>query len=212
MQPILKKAKEGIDMNLLAFRSLDRIYYSDPCPAGLGSYSNQGHAWCFKVPDGLQYRATNNLRKFLVAKNTPWINIINGRLKQGDCAMSMTNSTTAKEWMKKSNCDKYSNDPIQVTTCVNAARHYAQLFMNRDIKGYSQWFAGKRNNVVVALPRDWHRDNNKLTSILYFHFSKQMLKHFKIAPLPNKISSWLTSLLQRLPMREQLQELHMTTK
>jgi hypothetical protein len=48
MQSILEKAKEGIDMNLLAFRSPDRIYYSNSCPAGLGGYSNQGHAWQLK--------------------------------------------------------------------------------------------------------------------------------------------------------------------
>ena len=45
MQSILDKAKKGIDMNLLAFRSPDRIYYSDSCPAGLGGYSDQGFAW-----------------------------------------------------------------------------------------------------------------------------------------------------------------------
>ncbi len=44
MQGILDKAKQGIDMNLLAFRSPDRIYYSDSCPASLGGYSVQGHA------------------------------------------------------------------------------------------------------------------------------------------------------------------------
>jgi hypothetical protein len=38
MQSILKKAKEGIDMNLLSFRSLERIYYSDSCLACLGGY------------------------------------------------------------------------------------------------------------------------------------------------------------------------------
>jgi hypothetical protein len=39
-----------------------------------------------------------------------------------------------------------------------------------------------------------------------------MPKHFKISPLLNKISSWLISLLQRLPAREQFRELHTTTK
>jgi hypothetical protein len=40
MQAVLDKAKEGVDMNLLAFRFPDRIYYSDSCPAGLGGYSD----------------------------------------------------------------------------------------------------------------------------------------------------------------------------
>jgi hypothetical protein len=143
MQTILEKSKEGIDMNLLAFRSPDRIYYSNSCPAGLGGYSNQGHAWRFKISDDVQFRATNNSLKFLTAIIMPWIDIINGRLKPGDCALLMTNSTRAKGWMKKSNFDKHSNTPIQVTTHVDAERHYAQLFMDAYVKGYSQWFSGK---------------------------------------------------------------------
>ncbi len=53
MLEVLDKAKKSIDMNLLAFRSLDRVYYSDSCPAGLGGYSDEGYAWRFKVPDKL---------------------------------------------------------------------------------------------------------------------------------------------------------------
>ncbi len=45
--------------------------------------------------------------------------------------------------MKKSNFDKHSKDPIQATTPADAAWHYTQLFMDADIKGYSQWFVGK---------------------------------------------------------------------
>jgi hypothetical protein len=97
-------------------------------------------------------------------------------------------------------------------THVNAARHYAQLFMDAEVMGYSQWFARKRSKVVDALSQDWHSNDNKLTSILCFHFPKQMPEHFEIAPLPNKISSWLTSLLQRLPVSEQLWEIHMMTQ
>jgi hypothetical protein len=44
MQEVLDKAKNGVDMNLLAFRSPDRIYYLDSCPHGLGGYRDQGHA------------------------------------------------------------------------------------------------------------------------------------------------------------------------
>ena len=39
----------------------------------------------------------------------------------------------------------------------------------------------------------------------------QLPKHFQIAPLPNKISLWLTALLLKLPVQEQLQEAHTRT-
>jgi hypothetical protein len=96
MLKILDKAKEGIDINLLGFRSPNRIYYLDSCPAGLSGYSNQGYAWRFKIPDNLLFRASNNLLEFLAAIITPRIDIIGGCLSPGDCTLLMTDSTTAK--------------------------------------------------------------------------------------------------------------------
>jgi hypothetical protein len=62
---------------------------------------------------------------------TPRIGIINGRLNQGDCALSMMDSTTAEGWMKKSSFIEPNNDPIQATARVDAARNYAKLFMTQ---------------------------------------------------------------------------------
>ncbi len=165
-------------MNLLAFRSPDRIYHSDSCPHRLGGYSDQGHAWRFKVPDKYLFRALNNLLEFSAAIITPWIDIIEGHLSARDCTLSMTDSTTAEGWMRKSNFVKPDNDPVQATARVNAARKYASIFMNADIKGYSQWFAGKSNNVADALTRDWHLGDNKLTFTLRSHFPEQMPENF----------------------------------
>jgi hypothetical protein len=211
MQGNLDKAKQGIDMNLLAFRLPDCIYYSDSCPAGLGGYSDQGHALRFKVPDDLQFRASNNLLKFLAAIITPWIDIIGRRPSPGDCPLSMTDSTTAEGWVRKSNFVKPNDDPIQAMAHVHAARKYASIFMSADMKGYSQWFAGKSNNVLDALLRDWHRNKEELTFILCSHFPKQMPENFRVSPLPSKINSWLTSVLRQLPVSKQLREQHMTT-
>jgi hypothetical protein len=110
--------------------------------------------WCFKLPNDLQFRALNNLLEFLAAIITPWIDIIKGWLNPGDCALSMTDSTTAEGWMRKSNFVKLDDNPIQVTTRVDAARKYVSVFMQAGVKGYSQWFAGKSNNVANALSRD----------------------------------------------------------
>jgi len=65
MTEILAKAKLGIDMNILAFREPDRTCYSYSCLAGLGGYSNQGHAWHYFFPSHLQFGATNNLLEYL---------------------------------------------------------------------------------------------------------------------------------------------------
>jgi hypothetical protein len=52
--------------------------------------------------------------------------------------------------------------------------------------------------------------NAALTNILCSLFSKQILAHFVILPLPTEISSWLISLLLLLPMNKLLQEEHTT--
>ncbi len=98
-------------MNLHGFRSPDRINYSDSCPAGLGGYSNQGFAWHLRIPDNLLFRASNNLLVFLATIITPWIDIIGWQLSPGDCALSMTDSTMVKGWMKKSNFIKAVTTP-----------------------------------------------------------------------------------------------------
>jgi hypothetical protein len=198
-------------MNLLAFQSPDCVYYSDSCPASLGGYRDQGRAWHFKVLDNLQFRALNNLLEFLAAIITPWIDIIGGHLSPRDCTLLMTDSTTTEGWMKKSNFVEPNNNPIQATACIKAVRKYASIFMNVDVKGYSQWFAGKSNNVVDTLSRDWHHNVKELTFILRSHFLKQMLENFCISSLPSKINSWLTSLLRQLPVSKQLREQHTMT-
>ena len=87
-------------------------------------------------------------------------------LGRGDCALSMTNSMTVEGWMQKSNFNEVGKYPIQATVHADATHHHTHLFMDTEINGYSQRFAGKFNNVADALSQDWHQDNDKLTSIL----------------------------------------------
>jgi hypothetical protein len=134
---------------------------------------------------------TNNFLEYLTAIITPWIDLLANCLKRGDCTLLMTNSTTAKGWMQKSNFNKVGKDPLQATVHADAARHHAPLFTDTGIKIYSQWFAGKLNNVADALSWDWHHDNKELTKEFRLHFPQQIWTYFKISPLPNKINSWL---------------------
>jgi hypothetical protein len=138
--------------------------------------------------------------------------MIGGQLSPGDCALLMTDSITAKGWMKKLNFSEAGNNPIQAFTRFDMARKYAQVFLDMDVKGFSQWFAGKRNNVADALSQEWQWTNKNLTSILCSLFPNQMTDHFKILPIPSKISCWLISLLQQLPVSKRLRDEHMAAK
>jgi hypothetical protein len=214
MLKFLDKAKEGIDMNLISYRRPTHIYRSDSCPFGLGGYSSEGFAWRYEVPANLRFRATNNLLEFMASIISPWIDILACRLKKGDCVLSMTDSTTSAGWIRKTNFKEQGEDadPLEAATRIDIARHHASLFIDADIKEYSQWFEGEKNQVADALSREHERTDGDLTNLLRSICPSQLPQHFTIVPLPKEIDSWVTASLQRLPVKEQLREIHTRAK
>ena len=200
-------------MNIISYRRPTHIYRSDSCPYGLGGYSNEGFAWRFELPTHLRFRASNNVLEYIASIISPWIDIIEGRLKRGDCVLSMTDSTTSAGWLHKTNFKEVfgDDDPDQATARIAIARTHATLLLEQGIKEYSQWFPGKDNNVADALSRDFDRSDSELISILRSSCPSQLPPHFQIVQLPNGINSWLTSSLLKLPVKEQLREAHTTT-
>jgi hypothetical protein len=211
----LEIARQGINMNLVAFRRPTHVYRSDSCPFGLRGYSDEGFAWRFKIPKDLRFQASNNLLEYIALIISPWVDLLAGSLNWGVCALSMTNSTTSAGWLCKTNFRELTgNDPnpVQARVRIKTARHHAILLLKAGIKEYSQWFPGRENNVADALLHDFACSDTALTQILRDTCPSQLPQNFHIAPLPNEISSWLTSLLQKLPVREQLWEAHTRTK
>jgi hypothetical protein len=211
LQTALKKCWDGIDLNLIAYHGPTHAYRSDSCPASLGRYSNKGFAWRYYLNPHLKFRASNNLLKHIAAIITPWVDIIAGRLSRGNCALSMTNSTTLEGWLKKTNFIEDGKSPIQATICLKVARLHALHYLSHEIQKYSQWFCGMDNQVANALSRGNDCMDKELTKILCSHCPAQVPEHFRIVPLPNKITSWLTSLLLWLPVKPGLVEEHMKT-
>jgi hypothetical protein len=183
-------------------------------PHGLGGYSSNGRAWRLYLPEELLYRATNNLLEHVASIITVWIDIIEENLQPEDCILSMTDSSTFKGWHKKTN---FKTDPLdadcefdpeEAKVRTEICRHFAELCVKNELVHYIQWFVGKENDVSDALLRDDDRSDEELTNLLYTYIPEQMPQHFKIAPLPNEILSWVTLLLQRLNVKEQLREKH----
>ena len=52
---ILKKANNGISMNLLSFRKPTHCYRADACPWGIGGYNSKGCAWRWELPPKLRW-------------------------------------------------------------------------------------------------------------------------------------------------------------
>ena len=212
MMQMIQIAHEGVSMNSIVYRRPTHVYRSDSCPAGLGGYSDSGFAWRFYLSEGLKFRATNNLLEHIAAIITPWIDIIRGRLKPGDCALSMTDSTTSEGWLRKTNFSELREDPEQATVRLEVARLHATHYITLGIREYSQWFKGEDNVVADSLSRDDDRTDEELTNLFRTFCKSQIPEHFEIQPLPNEIVSWLTALLLRLQEKPQLREKHTRTK
>lgn len=218
LQLYIRRAHDGISMNSLIYQRPSVVYISDSCPHGLGGYNSEGRAWRWYIPCELLYRATNNLLEHIASIITVWTDIIENKLRPEDCILSLTDSSTSEGWHHKTNfkTDPAEEDcdlnPIEAQVRTDISRHFAELCVTNKIVHYAQWFPGEENNVSDALSRDDDRSNEELTNLLYLHFPEQMPGRFEIAPLPVEIVSWLTSLLQKLPVKEQLQERRSRTK
>jgi len=176
----LKIANDGISLNSIAFRRPTHINRSDSCPAGLGGYSDIGWAWRWYLPKNLLFRASNNLFKHLAAIISPWVDILAGRLNSQYCVLSMTDSTTAEGWLKKSNFSELGESPIQASARIEACPKQAALFMSLGIKCYSQWLTGERNQVLDALSCDDDRSDEELTSVIksFAHYRFPLTSRF----------------------------------
>ncbi len=160
MTNFLEHGSKGISMNQIAYRNPTHVYRSDTCPAGMGGYSHKGFVWQFYLPDNLKFRASNNLLEYMAGIISPCVDILAGRLNNGDCSLSMMDSTTSKGWMRKTNFkedeqDKFQKDKhkIQATIRIEVAQSHAARFMDHGIREYSQWFCGIENDVANALSR-----------------------------------------------------------
>jgi hypothetical protein len=165
----LNIAKQGINMNLVAFHRPTHVYWLDSCPFGLEGYSDEGFAWRFEIPEDLRFRASDNLLEYIASIISPWLDMLAGRLSQEDCALSMTDSSTSAGWLRKTNFREIIGDdpdPVQAKVQIKMARHHAILFLKAGIKEYSQWFPGRKNNIADALLQDFDCSNVTLTQIL----------------------------------------------
>ena len=124
---VINLAKTGISMNLLTFRLPTHVYRSDACPAGLGGYNNKGRAWRFPIPPNLQGRALIKLLERLGCAIGPRVDLKEGQLPAFSCILSITDSTTAEGWIKKSNFREEDDSDVSTWVKRELAREEAIL-------------------------------------------------------------------------------------
>ena len=100
----------------------------------------------------------------------------------------MTDSTTSKGWLRKTNFLDDDN-LVQASIRIQVACEHAIQYMNQDIRDYSQWFPGIKNNMADML--SWEKDlsDDTLTNLLHLTVPSQVPVSFIIVPLPSKIVS-----------------------
>ena len=192
-------------MNLLTCRCPTHEHTSDACEHGIGGWSSSGRAWRFALPEEPWGRFTLNYLEFLAAVIGPWIDHIEGNLPTLSCALSGTDSTTAEGWLRKSNFVSHGEKDADVAVKLATARKLADMLIETNTMLCSQWFQGKRNPEADSLSRDTDLSDADLTKLLLSSPECQLPSNFRIAPLPNEITSWIVSQARTLPIRKQLQ-------
>ena len=141
MLTFLENTHNRISMNVLAYQC--PMQYTNPTHAQLGLVvSASGFAWRYYLPPHLLYRTSNNLLKHIAAIIMPWIDILARCLNTKDSALSMTDSTMSKGWLRNSNFSKDDNK-VQAQARIQVAREHTSRYMTLGIRDYSQWFPGK---------------------------------------------------------------------
>ena len=203
-QSFLKRAHEGINMNVLTFREPNRIYIGDASEHGLGGMSiNSGKAWRYLIPQKLRGRAHINLLEFLIQVISIWVDIEAGLVQPQDCLLAMGDNTTAAGWCRRTNFREKSEGEVDWIVKQQVARKLANLILESESVLYTQWFKGTWNLVTDSLSRDIHLFSKEThTKNLQSTVACQLPPNFQIQTLPKKISSFISLVLQQLPVKE----------
>ena len=200
----LQKAAEGVNMNLLVFRSPSLIFIGDASEHGLGGFDSSGRAWRYLIPEHLRGRAHINLLEFLTQVVGMWIAILEGRLQKLDCFLGMGDSTTALGWMRRATFKEGSEDVGDWHAKQRVARKLARLSLDNENILYRQWFKGSDNVVADSLSRDLHYLSPSSHEYFLSHTAPHQLpNNFRILPVQEEICCFISSVLQQMPVNTQ---------
>ena len=189
----IQQAQIGTSINNLVFRRPSHFCWDDSCPLGLDGYSASGLTWQFYIPPSLQSQYTNNVLEFLAQIVTIWFDIIAGFMPQFAYCLGCSNSSSTVGWMHWSNFDQNAR-PVH----EDLARHLARILMAAKCTLYSQHQKGRFNVIADMLSRWFFLSGLDLTHFIQKNLNTQTPTSFQFSPLPNVISSWIISTLEKL--------------
>ena len=191
-------------MNIVTFREPTKFYVGDASEHGLGGWSNHGRAWSFTIPEHLRGRAHINLLEFITTVICIWLDIEEKVVQDYDCLLAIGDSTSAMGWLRRTNFRGEDESNIDWMVKQRVGRKLANLVLGSKITLYSQWLKGTSNIVADSLSRDSYIFSQKTHQLfLSSMIPTKLPNNFRIRPLPEKISSFITSTLQQLPVKQQ---------
>lgn len=185
----LRQSQVGFDINLLVLRTPDHHIETDACNDGIGGFCHtSGRAWQWKLPPHLAALHIN-VKEFLACIVGIRIELVEGRLRAGDCVLCKTDNTTAMGWLRRSN---FTTNKEGRRVHLLLARALARLLLDHHLCLFSQYLEGARNCVADLLSRDFTRSHSELTSHICTSFPAQIPTTFGVSPFPNDVASWLS--------------------
>ena len=207
----LKMANEGISMNLITFRKPTHLIIGDACEHGLGAcHVESGVGYRYIIPPDLRGRAHINPLEFLTQVVQIWLDALEGRIVKGSCVLGMGDNTSSMGWLRRSNFKESvdgtgeleSNEEWAVKQDI--ARKAADIILEKEACLYSQWFAGSQNVTADSISRDGLYLSPEAHIAMLKHYTpKQTPANLVLRPLPKEITSWIGSLLRRMPVQTQ---------
>ena len=198
----IKRAYDGINMNIISFRVPTKTYINDASEHGLGGFSCHGRAWAWEIPENLRGRAHINLLEFMAQLISIWVDDIEGRLAPLDCLLGMGDNTASMGWLCRSNFRENDEANVEWIVKQKVARKVAEIVLRTNTCLYRQWFKGDDNTVADSLSRDsYFMSNTTHKKFLLHTVPHQLPTDFNISLIPTEISSFISSLLLQMPVK-----------
>jgi hypothetical protein len=209
----LRKAHEGISMNLLTIRNPTRLGWSDSCPFGLGGYLLSEFAWRIKIPETAIFwgdDTVNNVLEFLGMAVNILLMLLESRDERFPSLLALGGNTSAISWITKSTKivkGTLYHDPVKMI-----ARHVAQKVTESDARLIAQHLKGKLNWVanMLSFKGDRREESNPLTidcppddvltQRVHSHCPQIVPPAFEISPLPPNVASFALQALRTIEL------------
>jgi hypothetical protein len=207
----LDKARDGISINLLVFRTPTRIAWSDSCPFGLGGYTLGGSAWRIRVPRDCPFYgddSVNNVLEFLGMAISVLL-LLSEAAQDGErfpCLLALGDNTSAISWIFRSGRVARSSRYYRPVKAIS--RHVALRVTEQSALLCSQHLAGSSNVIADLLSFEGNvrtsrnpltadcPPNEVLTQRIHRYHSQIIPVGFSIQTLPAEIESFALSMMQ----------------